>query len=289
MIEIGSSWNSFERVKETIRNMDYLCSLNYNDNVEFNFCEFARPISIVPISVLGFSKNLNFEGYPAYLENIGFPYGQEVSGYIREGARHIPLTRADLTGLSFLEREEKLRNLSDFYNSLLNRNIITDEEFLDLVGNNVSALLITEMVDNITEHSSAENSFIFSQYWERTDSCEICLADDGIGMYQSLIDAERDVESDLDAIKQIIEDCLSAKDEFGSIKRGTGIRNAINLLSNNELKGYFCVISGSAGYYIDNTGIDGFLNLENLNWNGTIINMGFTKPDNKLDIYEFIR
>lgn len=289
MIRIGSSWDPYERVIETVTNMEYLCSLQNNEEVLFGSCGFARPISIVPISIIGITKELTFANIPSYLSATGFPFGEDVSSYTRHGANHIPITRADLDGLDFNEREEKLRNLSDIYNSLLRESIITDYEFLELIGQDVSALLISEMIDNINEHSSASNSLIFAQHWQATNSCEICLSDNGIGMYQSLLDANRNVNSDMDALTQVITDCLSAKDEYGSIKRGTGIRNAINLLSNNKLNGYFCVISGNAGYYVDNQGRSRFLDLQKLNWNGTIVNMGFTKPQKKMDIYEFIR
>ncbi|MEX1014148.1 MAG: hypothetical protein WDZ80_03240 [Candidatus Paceibacterota bacterium] len=289
MIDIGSSWDSFERIRESINNMRALSVLPDGAEVTFNSCGFARPISIVPLSIVGLSKNLSFSDIPGYLGTIGFPSGQEVENYTDNNGTYLPLTRADLTNLGYEGKEQKLRSLSDIYISLLERNIITDKQFLQRIGKDVSALLITEMIDNIFEHSEASTSIIFSQYWPANDSCEICLADNGIGMYESLLSAGRNVKSDVDAMKKVIEDCLSAKDEFGSTKRGTGIRNAINLLSNNELNGYFCVISGTAGYYVDSQGRRTFLNLQNLDWNGTIVNMGFTKPAQKLDIYEYIR
>lgn len=289
MINIGSSWDPLERVRETIKNIRALTELPHKSNAPFSTYGFARPIAIVPLAIVGHTKNLSFSKIPNYLKVVGFPNGNEVNQYSDRKGTYLALTRADLQNLSNDGREQKLRLLSDRYVALLERNIITDQVFLERIGKNVSALLISEMTDNIFEHAKASTSFIFSQYWQANDSCEICLADNGIGMYQSLINASRDVQSDMDAMEKIIKDCLSAKGEFGSIKRGTGIRNTINLLSNNELNGYFCVISGNAGYFVDSQGRSIFLNLQNLNWNGTIVNMGFTKPPQRFDIYEYIR
>lgn len=288
MITIGRSWNALNRIKETVENLRYLYSLSQGETAEFDTCQFARPVSIVPLALLGHDKQIRFRKTPEYLSNIRFPQGQEISGYTTTGSTYFPLTRADLKDLDVNSQEEKLRELSDKYSLLLERNISEDKEFLERIGRNVCALLISEMTDNIDQHAKAENTFIFSQYWPTNGTCEICLADNGIGMYQSLIEAGRTVEDDLDAMQQVINDCLSAKDEFGSQKRGTGIRNTINLLANNELNGFFCIISGRTGYFVDSENNQTFMTLQHINWNGTIVNMGFKKPQTNVDIYEYI-
>ncbi|MEX2403971.1 MAG: hypothetical protein WD625_07545, partial [Balneolales bacterium] len=254
---------------------------------EFNTCQFVKPISVVPLAIVARQKELKFLDNTSYLKTIEFPDGQEISGFTTNGDTYFPLTRADLLALDSSEREKKLRDLSDKYGCLL-KNQITDKDFKKRIGRNVSHLLISEMIDNIYEHAMAENAYIFSQYWQGIESCEICLADNGMGIYNSLSKAQRNVTSDLDAVEQVIKNCLSAKDEYGSQKRGTGIRNTIKLLSNKELKGFFCVISGSSGYFIDSDNRNYFLDLENLKWSGTIINMGFKKPTTKINIYDYI-
>ncbi len=236
----------------------------------------------------GLDQSLQFSGIPRYLQSINFPKGEEIHEYTQNEEIYFPLTRADLENLNDKRRELKLRNFSDKYASLLQQNIDRDQEFIHRLGKNVSFLLISEMVDNIYEHSNASIAFIFSQYWPRNNSCEICLADNGIGIFQSLLNAGRNVENEDDAIKKVINEYLSSKDEFGSSKRGTGIKNTIKVLSNNELNGYFCVISDNTGYYIDNQR-DLFLNLQNTFLSGTMIDMGFQKPATNFDIYEYIR
>jgi hypothetical protein len=287
MIAIGSSWDPFERIRETVDNLRYLDSLNEFETARFAKCDFARPVSIVPLAMTGLGKSLQFSNIPEYLQNIDFPFGEEIDGYTHDGETYFPLTRADLDKLNNEHRELKLRNLSDKYASLLQRNIDEDQEFVRRLGKNVSTLLISEMIDNIYEHSNASNSFIFSQYWSSNNSCEICLADNGIGIFQSLLNAGRNVENEHDAMEKVINEYLSSKDEFGSSNRGTGIKNTIKVLSNNELNGYFCVISNNAGYYIDNEQ-DHFLDLQNISLNGTMIDMGFKKPATNFNMYDYI-
>lgn len=289
MIQIGDSRDPFQRIKEVVKNMRYLTTLPDNGSAFFQRCGFARPISLVPLSAIAYSKDLIFGDIPEYCEHMDFPYGQEVSGFTTNGTTYVPLTRADLKNLQIQAQEAKLRELSDKYTSLLQRNIITDQEFLQRIGKDVFALLISEMVDNINEHANANNAFIHSQFWPANNSCEICLVDNGIGFYNSLVKADKKVKNNIEAMKRVINERLSAKDKDGSQMRGTGIMNTINLLSNQELKGYFCIISNDAGYFINSEGKRTFLNLQELNWNGTIVNMGFKKPVSKFNIYEHIR
>jgi len=287
MIDIGSSWDPFDRVKETISNLRYLDTLDEGGTANFSKCEFARPISVVPLAMVAVGKSLQFSQSSSYLDTIKFPRGEEIEGYTHEGDTYFPITRADLNNFSDKERDEKLSELINKYTSLLQRNIDKDREFSRRLGKNVSALLLSEMIDNIEQHSSASRAFIFSQYWQQNSSCEICLTDNGKGIYKSLIEAGRDVENDLDAMEKVITEYLSSKDEFGDSNRGTGIKNTIKVLSNHELNGYFCIISNSAGYYIDNER-GHFLNLQNFSLNGTMVVMGFQKPKTKFDIYDYI-
>lgn len=287
-LHIGGSWDSLERIKELVSNLRVLQSIPYGGECHFSSIDFIRPVSILPIASYAFDHNITIKHANSYLDSIEFPVGNDISESYRIGKTYFPITKADLRKSDGDEREEKLRLLSDQYPRLLQRNI-TDQEFLDRVGTDVFYLLISEMVDNIMEHSKAELAYIFSQFWPANNSCEICLLDNGIGIYHSLDNAGRNVESHMDALQKVIRQHFSAKDEFGSQKRGTGIKNTINLLLNNELNGYFCIISGTAAYYIDNNGRNHFIDFTKVKWNGTIICMGFQKPPKHIDIYEYIR
>lgn len=288
MLHIGRSDEPFERLQETIENLRRLETLPPGSSATFSSCHFAKPISVAPLALIGHVKGLTFLNVSTYVERMTFPHGEEISGYTNDGSTYFPITRADLAGLDNTEMERKLRELSDKYSSLLDRNI-SDDEFKARIGKNLSKVLISEMIDNIVEHAQADFTFIFSQYYRQLAACEICLADNGRGVFRSLVSSNRMVGNDLDAIQQVIKRGLSAKDEFGSQHRGTGIRNTIKLLLNRELRGFFCIISGNAGFYFDSNDRRQFLNLQNFNWNGTIVNMGFQKPQTKFDIYEYLR
>lgn len=292
MIEIGYDFDGFTRYQELIKNLTYLESLNEGDYITLSERNigYVTPFSITPLAALIEEKQLIPKISKKYLYPIRLDSPVDLT-YRHDGKKtYFPITRLQFRENSEEEMEKKVSKLADLYINLLNDNIINDPEFLNLVTKDTCSLLISEMTDNIIEHSNANNVYVFCQYWQKNDSCEICLLDDGSTILGSLKNAGRLVSDDYDAIEKVIKEHLSAKNEFGSIKRGTGIKNTINLLINEELKGNFCVISGSASYYIDSEHGNGRLErLHNCNWNGTIINMRFQKPRQKFNIYEYVQ
>ncbi len=104
------------------------------------------------------------------------------------------------------------------------------------------------MLDNIEEHSRAKNVYLFAQYWKKLNACEVCIIDDGVGIFESLKKARRDIKDHMDALKQVLETGLSSKTEFGDIKRGTGIRNTRLAITNKDIHGEFLIITGNAAF-----------------------------------------
>lgn len=241
MIHITDSGGRLERIAETVANIKYLDAIGRSDKARFEHGGQPTPISIVPLAMVGYNRSVHFENIPSYCRRIRFPAGQAITEYTANKGSYSPLVRTDLRGCSDAEKDKKLRELSGQYVSMLRRNIITDEAFIRRIGGNLPHLVVTEMIDNIYEHANASHVFILSRYDQATNTCEICLADDGDGIFKSLLGAGRDVENEVDALQKVILHMLSAKDEFGSIWRGTGIRNTINILSSKELNGFFAL------------------------------------------------
>ena len=172
---------------------------------------------------------------------------------------------------------------------LLTRNLIADKEFVRLVTDNTFGLLLGEMGDNVREHAEAHSVMVFAQYWSSSNECEICLVDDGQGISGSLSRAGREFTGDLDALQKVIEHQLSAKDESGEMKRGTGIRNTRSVLASNEIAGEFSIVSGNAAYACYGPGQEQLLDLGDYRWGGTIVTMRVKKPKAPFPFYDYVR
>lgn len=142
----------------------------------------------------------------------------------------------------------------------------------DIQGNVANGLkyMISETIDNITEHSESDRGFICAQAYPRKGYLDICIADNGItllGSYSKLADNE--IESDIEAIKAANRG-LSSKNLPDAENRGYGIYTSKKMLVEG-LGGQYMMMSGSSGYMKSRT-IDGFFDLpKNLRWHGTIV------------------
>jgi hypothetical protein len=290
-ISFVTNLSTFDRIKELSSNLSSLESVSNGTIIDINSDRdcFFTPLSLLPLCVLFSRKNLSLSHSQkhSYLDTIGFPKGGTLfsDDFYDPLKTYFPILYLPIGNLG---NEKDLDKLSSGYTHFLEKNIIVDREFIEKIKHDTFALFLGEMIDNIKEHSQAENLYIFGQYWKKTNECEICLIDDGRGIFKSLQDSGRNVENPLDALQKVIKDQLSAKDEFGDSKRGTGILNTKKAITSQELQGEIFIMSENAGFISNSDGSENFLSFTNCNWNGTIIMLRLRKPKDTFDLYKYV-
>lgn len=292
MIQIKSHFNTVDRVKELIHNLQYLEKQKDGSLIEIKEIDFTTPLSITPVAALINKKSLkhNYRGEnSSYLKTIRFPEGIEAIKLRRTRRTYLPIIHLTLLGLDEIEMSRKLGELNSKYLNLLKENVIADRVFIERVTENTFGLLFQEMLDNIQEHADAENVYLFAQYWPKNNACEFCLLDDGKGLYGSLKKAGRDVKDSEDALKKILETGLSAKTEYGEVKRGTGIRTTRALITNKEMNGEFLIMSGNVAFLHSSQRREIFFRLKNYDWHGTLIIGRLNKPVTKFDWTRYVQ
>ena len=172
---------------------------------------------------------------------------------------------------------------------MLKIKVINDQKFIELIGNNTFGFLFGEMFDNIEQHSNADNVYLFGQHFSQHYYCEICIVDDGQGLYGSLKNANRGVKDSQDALKKILESGLSAKTEYGELIRGTGINNTRIVLTNNEIKGEYFILSGNAAFLQTANSSPEFFTFHDYYWNGTIVMLKLYKPNSAFNLYNYVK
>lgn len=288
---VNESSNTMSRLRELVQNLEYLQRKQQGDAIDDVNIRFVTPLSIVPLAALINQNHLRYDAErlnTSYLQTIHFPEGIEEER-LSGTKTYFPIIRLELAGLNRSVIGKKLNMLSAAFLNLLKRNIIGDPEFLERVTVNTFGFLLQELIDNIAEHSGAQNAYIFAQYWKATDSCEVCLLDDGKGLFGSLREAGRDVTDSQDAMKKILNEGLSAKDEFGETHRGTGLRNTRAVISSREINGQFLLLSGDAAYLHSSAQGENLVQLSNACWNGTIVMLQLQKPVSPFNLYDYVR
>lgn len=293
MLSISSNTQGLiTRLSELVKNLKYLDSLKNNSQINVEKINFVTPLSIAPVAASINSKNLKYNFVnknSSYLQTICFPEGIDKIEQITNQKTYLPIIHLILKNLEKTALSNLLGKLHMTYLDLLKANIIADKKFLELITNNTFGFLLGEMLDNIEEHSKAENIYLFAQYWKKLNACEICIIDDGVGIFESLKKAGRDVKDHMDALKQVLETGLSSKTEFGDIKRGTGIRNTRLAITNKDIHGEFLIITGNAAFMHSATEGSRFVNLTDYRYQGTIVMLRLNEPPSKFNLYNYVR
>ena len=82
---------------------------------------------------------------------------------------------------------------------------------------------------------------------------------------------------------------MSAKTEFGDIKRGTGIKSTRAAITNREQNGEFFVMSGNAAFLHTAAKGETFVTFQDYSWKGTIVMMKLNKPASSFNLYDYVR
>ena len=142
---------------------------------------------------------------------------------------------------------------------------------------NAFSYLISEICDNIIEHSGIDRGWLMVQYYPNTLYIDICIVDTGKTILGSYKDAKRaDITDDAMAIELALQG-ISTK----SIERGTGLRTS-KAISMDGLEGDFVLYSGNALYYKKS------ITSLPVRWPGTFVAIRIKSKVNSFSIYNFV-
>jgi len=239
-MQIQESHGIYNRIEELIDNLAELETAVHQKKKSADLCEveFVTPLSILPLATFacqnGISITCSEENYNvlSYLETIGFPNG--FTDFTKTGKRYLPITR--------LPPIEDNTVLGEYEDRILFQ--ASKEEWNNSFKQSLKHLT-SELVNNVNEHAKIGHYWLFAQYWENKNTCEIVLADCGIGYRKSYAGTEFEVNNDFDAIVNALEGKSSKKYPQ---ERGYGIPTIRNMFVNGY-GGKLVIISGDSGIY----------------------------------------
>lgn len=155
--------------------------------------------------------------------------------------------------------------------------IIRQKLNLDANSYNAISYLISEMTDNISDHSGEDRGWLFAQYYPEGRFIDICILDTGKTILNSYHDNGFDeIESQTEAIQRATEG-LSTK----SSERGRGIPTTRKLIVTG-MQGKFGLVSGNA--ILQNERITELP----ASWPGTFLALRVPQNPQNFNFYDFI-
>lgn len=160
----------------------------------------------------------------------------------------------------------------DTFGSILQQ-MLVKQAGIQTGGRSSLSYLISELFDNIYEHSQSKNGYVFSQFLEREGYINLCIADTGINIFNSYKNAgkyQNEINNDETEALILANEGYSTKNRPEAENRGYGISTSKKMLVEG-LKGSFFMLSGGAFHRYE-AGTNDYIDLKGkFSWNGTII------------------
>jgi hypothetical protein len=248
--------------------------------------KFITPIEIAPLLPIIERKKLKVINHSSYLNHMQFPECindvEELRNYSVTNQTYLPCVKIALTEST---KSNLINKLGTLYAELTKKSLGFDEAAV-----NGLLFIFGELLANIEEHSKAKFCYLFAQYYPKLEKFEFCLVDDGIGIFNSLKEAGREVKNDSEALYKVINEHLSAKKGLGEENRGHGIKNTRAMVIGSELKGDYLISSGSAIYLesYEETVSKKFGTLTKAKICGTMVAGRFNKPPENFSFYPYV-
>ncbi len=277
---IGSSFNHLFNIMSIMDSSE-------EEDVEWDFSEteLLNPFFLLPLVVYKnkCGKNIKCTHLSSYvrsyldaihfLDFIDAEKEKQFPEYIKKYAekRYIPMIKFPASKCKDTVKNNILSAIGNILKIQLN-----------IKGEIYSALdyMLTELIDNITEHSDSEYGYIFAQYYPKEKYVDICIIDNGItilGSYAKI--GRKDIKNDVEAMKSASIG-VSTKNLPEAENRGYGIVTSKKMLTEG-LGGNFFVFSGGAFYRKDKEN-DIVVGLpKNIKWDGTVVLLRIPYSENK--------
>lgn len=265
-----------ERINEVIENLKELQDAKNDgvDTVDLSRVDFVKPFSLLPLAVFANNNGINItyserkQDIRNYLNTVRFQTGvTELPGGTEKS--YLPITKLSVCNENNIltEYEERiLRNVNGGKN---------------LSGLELSLKIFTgELESNVKQHSKADHYWLFAQYYgNQNRTCELVIADTGIGYRESYRNTMYEVKTDLEAIINAIEgkSRKHPEEKFEGMgtyyERGFGIRSILNLCVNG-FGGKVVIMSGDYLVYYKPGEQRKEIPLKSY-WNGSLIALNF--------------
>lgn len=289
---IGGSFNSLFTIINETRNVE-------GDQVIWNFknCRFLHPFFLAPLVIYKqrCGKNVICEDIPndliQYFNLVHFNAPKKIStrNEVEElhnkyqSKSYIPLCSVRIC-------DKNLDDIQSVFQTLIERQSNADSKIRTPLS-----YFLSELFCNIEQHSRSETAYIFAQTLPKDGNINLCIADSGITIYKSFVQANKFLDqingNEAEALK-LAKDGHSTKDLPESQNRGYGISSTRNMLVDG-LGGAFFMYSGRAFYRcdkIEKTIDETIVELpKEIKWEGTIILMKIpTKVDPDFNYQKYI-
>jgi anti-sigma regulatory factor (Ser/Thr protein kinase) len=271
---VGDSFNYLVQVIEQTRQADS------GDTVVWDFHDvsFLHPFFLAPLAIFRHQavqdircENISLQ-MQSYLNGIHFDRLLHFENATRETAEQVMAQYANRSYIPLCSFSMTDGNKDAFCS--IARNVIVRQTQVGSAVNTPLSYFLSELIDNIYEHSGSPNGYLFSQYLDGDRSIYLCIADSGItipGNYQRTGLYQLEIDGDPAEALRLANEGRSTKNRPETENRGYGISTSKRMLVEG-LGGSFFMLSGSAFHRYENHSLNYYADISRFfRWDGTLI------------------
>lgn len=274
-----------KRIRELVTCIQQLDQAS--SQIDISNVEYITPLTILPLASLvsRMQKERRLVFHPSESQRLtdlleyGFPQGKSIQE-IKPMENFVPICSACMSLKTPRESIALLNNVAEQYRNSIVRLLNQKQEVAKNYQESIIYFL-SELCDNVNEHSEAENFWVFSIFWVKRKELEICVLDDGIGIKRCYDKRGIGTSDHVDALAHAVEGVSSKGEE-----RGYGLGSNIRLFTSKELLGEVCLISGDACYF-KSAGSEAKLGTLPINWRGLIFNGRLRRPSRQVSVLPY--
>ncbi|MBI3033248.1 sensor histidine kinase [Candidatus Woesearchaeota archaeon] len=254
---------------------NYLTFCNYRERatstkvIDLSSCSWLFPTTLLLLGDF-IKKNQTMKYLPPYNHNVANYVGL-VRGVIKieelENKSYVPCVQLP-------NKREKVIDILEFIFKL-------HKNGKEYGGENVFKYLVSELVDNIYQHSEFHNALVMAQRYDKKGFVEICFFDDGITIPGSFQKAGL-IFNDHEAIVRAVNG-LSTK----SKDRGYGLSTNLDIFTKG-MNGEVLIVSRAGALYIGKNLEKLYILKQIYTLEGTLISIRIPLPAPKVDLYEHL-
>lgn len=218
---------------------------NYNEDITLDFSNYrwSPPVLSVLISNYISSYNITYKNCESsYFNTISFPQGIDLN--ISELANYKSKSYLPIIKFNTSKNEENSTNRSNVIGAV--GKMI--KEIVGLPNNYYTAIayIISEITDNIIDHSNADFGWLSFQNYPKKGYLDLCISDSGIGLLSSYQNySGKKQYSHIKNHSQAIQEAVSGSSTKNLTERGFGLPTSKKMIIEG-LNGKFVYCSGNA-------------------------------------------
>lgn len=244
---------------------------------DFSDVRFLHPFFLAPLTIYKNTSDKDIKcinislRLQSYLNSICFDRMLHFENDSRAEVEDVMAKYLDKNFMPFCSFSMTDTN-KDAFGSILQQ-MLMKQANIQKGGSSFLSYLISELIDNIYEHSHSKYGYTFSQYLERERCIYLCIADAGITIFNSFKNAgkyQEEIDGSEKEALRLANEGYSTKNRPEAENRGYGISTSKKMLVEG-MNGAFFIFSGGAFHRYEN-GTNVYIGVKEVfNWKGTII------------------